>query len=35
LNKRSQPKSSGAVFDLYKKIIHVGKREGRAVGGPK
>ncbi len=35
LNKRSQPKSSGAIFDLYQKFIHVGKREGRVVGGPK
>jgi hypothetical protein len=35
LNKRSQPKNSGAILDPYQKFIHVGKREGRAIGGPK
>jgi hypothetical protein len=35
LNKRSQPKSGGIVFDPYQKFIHVGKREGRMARRPK
>ncbi len=35
LNKRSQPKSGGTIFDPYQKFTCVGKREGRVAGGPK